>query len=61
MLFREKCGKEVDFWGLGVLAYELSNFCPPFKFEHIVDEEIFRIVIEASEKNRRWHNMNLSK
>lgn len=30
MVLKEGYGKEIDLWTIGIYAYEMSNFSPPF-------------------------------
>jgi protein kinase A len=43
------CGKTLDLWTLGVLAYELSNFIPPFSNSQILRKETFPEVVKTAE------------
>ena len=30
MVLRQNYGREIDLWAIGIFAYEMSNYCPPF-------------------------------
>lgn len=38
MLLGREYNQSIDLWALGVLAYELTNFCLPFVYEEIASE-----------------------
>jgi serine/threonine protein kinase len=50
------CGKALDLWDLGVLAYELSNYIPPFSNSQITNKATFSKVVKAAERKMKWHN-----
>jgi serine/threonine protein kinase len=50
------CGKTLDLWTLGILAYELTNFIPPFSKNQILNQEAFPKVVKIGEKYRKWPN-----
>jgi serine/threonine protein kinase len=50
------CGKALDLWTLGILAYELSNFASPFSKAQIQDKNTFHRAVTAGESNRKWNN-----
>jgi serine/threonine protein kinase len=48
------CGKSLDLWTLGVLAYELSNFQPPFSKNQIHNKDEFIKAVKIAESERKW-------
>ena len=39
MLLGKEYNRSIDLWALGVLAYEMANFCLPFIYDQIATEE----------------------
>lgn len=61
MAMREKgYTKHIDMWTVGVLAYELANYKPPFAASDIRQTSKFVKLVKKAEKQRVWHNPNLS-
>jgi serine/threonine protein kinase len=50
------CGKNLDLWTLGILAYELSNFSSPFSKSQILNKENFKKSVLVGESERKWNN-----
>ena len=50
----------VDIWAIGVYAYEMSNYSPPFSSADIRDRIKVKRVVKYSETKRNWRNPNLS-
>ena len=60
MIMNEGYGREIDLWMLGVLAYELSNYCTPFTTAELEDLPRLKQLVLAAQHNRPWKNPNLS-
>jgi calcium/calmodulin-dependent protein kinase I len=60
MVLKQGYGKEVDLWTLGVFAYEISNYSPPFTGPEIRDRQKVKRLVKLAENNRKWTNPNLS-
>ena len=45
--YKQDCGKELDLWTLGVLAYELSNFAAPFQLKYIMNLKVFKVMVQS--------------
>ena len=57
---KKSYSKEIDLWALGIYAYELSNYEPPFEAEHIQNYTLFRALVKRAEKFRVWKDPYLS-
>jgi serine/threonine protein kinase len=60
MILRQGYGREIDLWMIGIYAYEISNYCPPFTLIELNDEARIRKIVAAAEHNRVWKNANIS-
>lgn len=60
MVLREGYGKEIDLWTIGIFAYEMSNYNPPFAGPDIKDKQRVKRLVKSAENNRNWKNPNLS-
>jgi len=48
MVMKEGYGKEIDIWAIGIYAYEMSNYYPPFASSDIKDKlKVKKIVKQA--------------
>ena len=56
MVMGTECKRYVDLWAMGVLAYQLSNFCYPFRVEDIENSKRFHVIVDESSKKREWRN-----
>lgn len=59
MLSRKGYDKSVDFWALGVLAFEFLFKEPPFS-PHIIQSSIFQIKIRERLEKKLWPSSNIS-
>jgi serine/threonine protein kinase len=60
MVLRQNYGKEIDLWAIGIFAYEMSNYNPPFSGPEIKDKLRVKRLVQFAETNRNWKNPNLS-
>lgn len=60
MVLKEGYGKEIDIWAIGVYAYEMSNYYPPFASADIKDKLKVKRIVKQAENNRTWKNPNIS-
>ena len=60
MVLKEGYGKEIDIWAIGIYAYEMSNYCPPFSSVDIKDKLKVKKTVKQAENNRTWKNPNIS-
>jgi len=48
MVLKDGYGKEIDLWTIGIYAYEMSNYAPPFSGTEIKDKQrVKRLVKNA--------------
>ena len=52
MVLREGYGKEIDLWTIGIFAYEMSNYNPPFPGPDIKDRQRVKRLVKAAENNQ---------
>ena len=57
---RKGYDRMVDIWAIGVYAYEMSNYSPPFSSADIRDRIKVKRVVKYSETKRNWRNPNIS-
>ena len=60
MVLRQGYQKEVDIWAIGVYAYEMSNYYPPFASADIKEKLKVKRVVKQAEVRRHWKNHNIS-
>ena len=60
MVMRKGYDRMVDIWAIGVYAYEMSNYSPPFSSADIRDRIKVKRVIKYNETKRNWRNSSLS-
>ncbi len=60
MVLKEGYQKEIDIWAIGVYAYEMSNYYPPFASADIKEKLKVKRVVKQAETKRVWKNPNLS-
>lgn len=48
MVLRLGYKKEIDFWTMGVFAYEMSNYSPPFSGPEIKDRQRIKRLVKAA-------------
>ena len=60
MVTQKGYGLSVDIWAIGVYAYELSNYSPPFAAADMKDKYRVRRVVENAEEHRLWKNLDIS-
>lgn len=60
MVLREGYGKEIDLWTIGIFAYEMSNYYPPFTGPQIKDKQRVKRLVKAAETKRTWKNPQVS-
>lgn len=60
MVLKEGYGKAIDFWTIGIYAYEMSNFSPPFSGQEIKDRLKVKKLVKYAEQNRTWKNQSIS-
>lgn len=60
MVLKEGYQKEIDIWAIGVYAYEMSNYCPPFATSDIKEKLKVKRVVKMAEQKRIWKNSHLS-
>lgn len=60
MVMRKGYDKSVDIWAIGIYAYEMSNYHPPFASADIKDKLKVKRVIKNAEIKRNWKNPNIS-
>jgi serine/threonine protein kinase len=60
MVLKEGYQKEIDIWAIGVYAYEMSNYYPPFATSDIKEKLKVKRVVKMAEQKRIWKNPHLS-
>ena len=60
IVLREGYGKDIDFWTIGILAYEMSNYSPPFSHDDITSKHKVRKLVKSAENYRAWKNPYIS-
>lgn len=60
MVMRKGYDKSVDIWAIGIYAYQMSNYSPPFASADIKDKLKVKRVIKNAEIRRNWKNPNIS-
>lgn len=60
MVMRKGYDRMVDIWAIGIYAYEMSNYSPPFSSADIRDRIKVKRVIKYGETKRNWRNPNIS-
>lgn len=60
MVLRQNYGREIDLWAIGIFAYEMSNYCPPFSGPEIKDRQRVKQLVKVAQNNRNWKNPNIS-
>lgn len=45
---------------IGIFAYEMSNYCPPFSGPEIKDKQRVKQLVKVAQTNRNWKNPNVS-
>ena len=60
IVLREGDGKDIDFWTIGILAYEMSNYSPPFSHDDITSKHKVRKLVKSAENYRAWKNPYIS-
>lgn len=60
MVLRVGYYKYIDLWAIGIFAYEISNYHPPFEGAEIKDKQRVKRLVEGAQKNRVWKNKETS-
>ena len=60
MVMRQGYNKSVDIWSIGIYAYEMSNYNPPFAGADIKDKLKVKRVVKNAENRRNWKNPAVS-
>lgn len=56
MILKNGYNRAADLWTLGVYAYEMSNYSPPFSGRDITDRLKVKRLVQVAEKERTWKN-----
>jgi serine/threonine protein kinase len=60
MVLCQGYGASIDIWGIGVYAYELANYYPPFAAADVKDKYRVKRVVENAEAHRIWKNPDIN-
>jgi serum/glucocorticoid-regulated kinase 2 len=60
MILKNGYNRAADLWTLGVYAYEMSNYSPPFSGRDITDRLKVKRLVQMAEKDRTWKNPKTS-
>ena len=60
MVMRKGYDRMVDIWAIGIYAYEMSNYSPPFSSADIKDRIKVKKVVKYCETKRNWRNPSIS-
>ena len=60
MVLRQGYTKFIDIWTIGIFAYEMSNYNPPFAGAQIKDRQRVKKIVIKAQKDRVWKNPNIS-